>query len=422
MKLQEILQYIQTHHVKFVRLAFCDIFGTLKNLSINAEDFESATTYGVNLDASIVNGFMNFKKTDLLLFPDLETMTILPWRSNHEKVVRFFCDIKHVDLRPFEGDGRYLLKQAMEACEAFGYTPNIGIESEFYVFQNDESGEPTNIPVDTASYLDVTPLDKCENLRRDVCLALGEMGIKTTMSYHEKGPGQNVIMFQKDYALPSADNFVTFKNAVKSIALVNDLYASFLPRPLANEAGSGLRIKVILRKNDRNIFDDEYAVNLQEQRSFIAGILNRINEMSAILNPIHNSYERLGREKAPKYITWSKENESELIRVDEKHDEYSFITLRSSDAACNPYITFALLLFAGVEGMKHQEQLHDNKTSPDMLPASLAEALENLEKSQFVRTYINEKTLETFIRVKKEEVDLQDQDASFELDPYFRLV
>ncbi|TDW24714.1 L-glutamine synthetase [Breznakia blatticola] len=422
MELQDILQYIQQHHVKFVRLAFCDIFGTLKNLSINAEDFEDATTFGVNLDASIVNGFMNFKKTDLLLFPDLETMTVLPWRSNHEKVVRFFCDIRHVDHRPFEGDGRYILKQAMEACEAYGYTPRIGIESEFYVFKNDEDGKPTNLPVDDASYLDVTPLDKCENIRRDVCLALGEMGVKTTLSYHEKGPGQNVIMFQKDHALPSADNFITFKNAVKSIALVNDLYASFMPRPMANEAGSGLRIKVILSKNDRNIFDDEFEVNIQEQRSFIAGILNRIDDMSAFLNPIHNSYERLGREKAPKYITWSKENESELIRVSEKNDEYSFITLRSPDAACNPYISFALLLFAGVEGMKNHEELHENTKSPRMLPDSLKEAIKKLETSTFIKTYLNEKTLETFIRAKKEEVEQIDKEASFALDPYFRLI
>lgn len=424
MKIEDILRYIEFHHVKFVRLAFCDIFGTLKNLSINAEDFEQATIEGVNIDASDVNGFMNFKKTDLLLFPDLRTMAILPWRSDHEKVVRFFCDITYVDRTPFEGDGRYFLKQAMEACESYGYTPKIGIESEFYLFENDPAGMPTNRPVDQASYLDVTPLDRCENIRREICLALAEMNIKTKMSYHEKGPGQNVIIFQDDYALQAADNLITFKNCVKSLAFVNDLYASFLPRPLRDASGSGLRIKVTLSKNDRNIFDDDYEVNIQEQRCFIAGVLNRIHEMSLILNPINNSYERLGREKAPKYIMWASGNQSQLIRVDEKQDEYSYIMLRSADASCNPYYAYGLLLYAGIAGMRNNEELRSDysKKTGKQLPANLQEAIASFCSSTFVKEVMDEKTIAMICDVKEAEVKQQCEEERFEKDPYFKWI
>lgn len=424
MKIDEILHYIEFNHVKFVRLAFCDIFGTLKNLSINAEDFKQANEQGINLDASDVSGFMNFKKTDLLLFPDLGTMSVLPWRCSHEKVVRFFCDIKYLDGTPFEGDGRQFLRQAMEACEAYGYTPKIGIESEFYLFENDDRGKPTNIPFDDASYLDVTPLDGCENIRREICLSLEQMNVKTTMSYHEKGPGQNVIIFEDDSALKAADNMVIFKNCVKSIALLNGLYASFLPRPLEDASGSGLRIKVTLSKNDRNIFNDDYEVDIEEQRCFIAGVLNRVHEMSLILNPINNSYERLGREKAPKYITWAKGNQSQLIRVDEKKDEYSYIMLRSADASCNPYYAYALLLYAGIEGMKNHEKLPEDysKIPVQQLPKDLKEAIESLEKSTFMKDVMNQKIIDKFCEIKQQEVDDYNEEKRFENDPYFKLI
>ncbi|MDF9825013.1 glutamine synthetase [Breznakia sp. PF5-3] len=423
MKIEKILRYIELNHVKFVRLAFCDIFGTLKNLSINADDFEQATEEGINLDASDVNGFMNYKKTDLLLYPDLDTMTILPWRSGHEKVVRFFCDIRHLDGTPFEGDGRYFLKQAMEACESYGYTPKIGIESEFYLFQNDVDGNPTNRPIDHASYLDVTPLDGGENIRREICLSLEEMGVKTKMSYHEKGPGQNVITFEDNYALQAADNLITFKNCVKSIALLNDLYASFLPRPLADASGSGLRIKVTLSKNDRNIFEDDYEVNLEEQRNFIAGVLNRTYEMSLFLNPINNSYERLGSEKAPKYITWAEGNQSQLLRVDEKQDEYSYIMLRSADAACNPYYAYGLLLYAGIEGMRKSETLSEGHSkSTKELPKNLKEAVESVQNSEFVKEVINKKTVTMFCEIKSEEAASYKDEQRFDSDPYFKLI
>lgn len=424
MKIEEILQYIECNQVKFIRLAFCDIFGALKNISINAKDFKRATQQGIRLDASGVSGFMNVKQTDLLLFPDLNTMSVLPWRSTQENVVRFFCDIKYEDGTFFEGDGRQFLKGAMEACEAYGYTPKIGIESEFYIFKMDENGNPTNIPYDDASYLDVTPLDGCEDIRRKICLSLEQMNVKTTMSYHEKGPGQNVIIFEDDLALKAADNMITFKNCVKSIALLNNLYASFLPKPLEELCGSGLRIKVMLSKNDRNIFEDDYEVDINEQRCFIAGVLNRVQEMSLILNPIHNSYERLGREKAPKYITWAKGNQSQLIRIDEKQDEYSYIMLRSADASCNPYYAYGLLLYAGVEGMKKQEQLPEDYFAfpPQLLPKQLHEAIHCFQESSFIQEVMDHKIIQKYCEVKQQEVDSYHLDKRFYKDPYFKLI
>lgn len=421
MKIEEVLRFIEFHHVRFVRLAICDIFGTLKNISIHAAAFENAFLQGVRLDASEVNGFMDVRKSDLLLFPDLDTMSVLPWRSQQDKVVRFFCDIYYEDGTAFEGDGRNFLRQAMEACEAYGYTPKISVESEFYLFHLDDNRFPTNRPIDNATYLDVTPLDRCENIRRDICLSLEEMNITTFMSYHEKGPGQNVITFQDDYALMAADNLITFKNCVKSLASLNDLYASFLPRPLETESGSGLRIKVTLSKNDRNIFDDDYEVDIQEQRSFIAGVLNRIQEMNLILNPIANSYDRLGREKAPRYISWASGNQSQLIRIDEKQDEYSYIMLRSSDASCNPYYAYGLLLYAGVEGMRNHEKLEVESGMGKQLPSSLKEALDNFKDSSFIAKYMEANVIEMVSKVKSKEASV-DGEAQFANDPYFKLI
>lgn len=417
-QIEEVLQFIEENDVKFIRLAFTDIFGTLKNISINADDFRRVYTDGASFDASTVKGFMNVEASNLLLFPELDTMSILPWRPSTGRVLRFFCNIKYPDGSAFLGDGRQFLRTAKEKCEALGYTPLIGCESEFYLFIQDDFGNITKHPVDQASYLDVAPLDGCENIRREICFSLQEMSIPTNSSYHENGPGQNCITFSPGSAVKAADDLITYKNCVKTIANINGLYASFLPKPLKNESGNALRINIILNKNDRNIFTDDYDNKSEEQQYFIAGVLNRINEITAVLNPINNSYLRIGHKNAPKYAFWTKENNNSLIRVNG-----SQILIRSGDASCNPYFAYGLLLLAGVEGIKHKEMLAESSTTGKQeLPLNLSIAMDCFEKSKFVKATLDKKIIDTFIKVKRAETKDINEKYMYANDKYFKFM
>ena len=312
--MSEVVQFIQENDVKFIRLAFCDIFGNQKNIAIQPTELTRAFEYGIHFNASALRGFLNVDASDLLLFPDPATLSVLPWRPAQGRVVRFYCDIRYPDGTPFEGDGRYLLRQASRRARKAGYSLTMCTASEFYLFELDENGHPTTIPHDHGEYFDVAPLDKAENVRRQICLTLEEMNIQPESSHHEQGPGQNEGDFRAAEALEAADNFVTFKWVVKSMASSSGLYASFLPKPLQNTPGSGLHLAVSITKDGQNLFHPSIEES-EEGRQFVAGVLRRAAEMTIFGNPLTNSFQRLGEFEAPKYITWSHQNRAPLITV-----------------------------------------------------------------------------------------------------------
>ena len=339
----EVLQYAEEENIKFIRLAFCDVYGKQKNISIMPGELARAFETGVAIDASAIAGFGGEVRSDLFLHPDPSTLSALPWRPENGGVVRMYCDISRPDGRPFEADTRRILKEAVAAGKAAGCRFAIGSEMEFYLFQSDEAGRPTREPWDQAGYMDVAPLDKCENIRREVCLTLEQMGIYPESSHHEEGPGQNEIDFRYSDPLSAADNALTFRNVVETIAARNGLWADFSPKPLKNYAGSGLHINLSVTGGEEDLLPP-----------MIAGVLDHVRDMTAFLNPIDASYERLGSRKAPGYITWSSENRSQLIRIPAASGSYRRAELRSPDPAANPYIAFALLLRAGLDGIRRQ--------------------------------------------------------------------
>lgn len=374
-----------------------------------------------------------------MLFPDPDTIAVLPWRPQSGRVVRFYCNIKHPDGRMFEGEVRHLLKKQEEVCESLGYTPKIGSECEFYLFQRDEYNQPTKIPHDEASYFDVAPLDAGENVRREICLNLEAMNIQPESSHHEQGPGQNEVDFKYDKALQSADNVISFKSCVRAVAMQNGLFASFMAKPLIEESGSGMHINISLVKNDRNLFESDYEDMEEEQKWLIAGILNRIKEISIILNPTTNSYFRLGNERAFKYITWSKQNRSQLIRIPAAtNQEYSHVEVRLADPAANPYLAYGLLLAAGIKGITNKEELMPpcdmnlytyEGNEFEKLPNCLEEACYLFEKSEFIKEVLPENVINRFLEVKVQEVNEYNTSINenvsveeFEYRKYFKLI
>lgn len=344
---EEIIQYIQEEDIKFIRLAFCNIFGKQKNISIMADELPRAFAYGIAIDASAIAGFGDEAHSDLLLHPETDTLTILPWHPEHGRVVRMFCSIAYPDGTPFPCDTRSLLKKAMQKADQAGIQFAFGSEMEFYLFELDSSGQPTKIPYDTAAYMDIAPEDKCENIRREICLTLEQMGIYPESSHHEEGPGQNEIDFRYSDPLTSADNTLTFQAIVKTIAQRNGLFADFSPKPLPNQPGNGFHINISAKTKQ----------NEDCMAQMIAGILEQIAEMTIFLNPSPDSYMRFGTQKAPRYITWSSENRSQLIRIPAAIDNYRRAELRSPDPTTNPYLAFTLLIEAGLEGIQKQYTL-----------------------------------------------------------------
>lgn len=413
--ISDVLEFIEDNDVKFIRLAFCDIFGIQKNISILPCELMRAFSDGICFDASALAGFMKVESSDLLLFPDPATLCVLPWRPSTGRVVRFFCDIRYPDGKPFEGDGRQMLRKAAAALNDKNLNCMIGTECEFYLFELDENGTPTRIPYDNASYFDVAPLDKGENVRRQICMTLEEMGIQPEASHHEHGPGQNEIDFKYSQALQAADNMITFKWVVKTIANSNGLFASFLPKPLSCEAGSGLHVNLSLFRNGKNIFCDPNVSHCETAESFIAGILDHAKEMNLFFNPLVNSYERMGKFEAPKYITWSHQNRSPLIRIPAAQGIHRRMEYRASDGTLNPYLAFTLLLHAGLDGVERKLRLPEPcninlfTADPellshyDSLPESLEDAISAAENSEFIKNTIPALTLESYINAKKHE-------------------
>ena len=294
---EEVLQYVQEDDVKFIRLAFCDVFGKQKNISIMPDELLRAFEYGIAFDASAIAGFGDETYSDLLLHPDPQTLMLLPWRPEHGKVVRMFSSVSYPDGTPFACDTRSLLKRAIEDAKAAGYTFSFGAEQEFYLFTLDENGNPTKQPYDHAGYMDIAPDDRGENIRREICLTLEQMGIRPESSHHEEGPGQNEIDFRYSDALTAADNALTFQTIVKTVARSNGLYADFSAKPLEHAPGNGFHINMSVKP-------DKGSENLCYM---IAGILDKVEEMTAFLNPTKESYQRFGVSKAPGYVSWSSE-------------------------------------------------------------------------------------------------------------------
>lgn len=433
----EILSFVEENDIKFIRLQFCDIFGDLKNISIMSSQLEKAFKYGISFDASSIKGFLPVDDSDLFLVPDPSTISILPWRPQEGRVARFFCYVKKPDGTFFEGDCRNILSSTVEELWKSNYSVKVGPESEFYLFKTDDEANPILEPQDKAGYFDVAPFDKGENVRRDICLTLEEMGLTPESSHHESGPGQNEIDFKFDNPLESADNFVTLKSVIKTIANLNGLYASFMPKPLINESGSGCHINLSLHKGDKNIFKTSNLEHSNEAESFIAGIMYRIKEITAVLNPTINSYKRFGAFEAPKYITWSHRNRSQLIRIPAGSDEHSRMELRSSDCLCNPYLAFTLLIRAGIEGIeegrKLDEAVNENiydlgeKQVVEELPRDLGEAINLMRNSTFVKSALGDFLFNKYVELKekewnsykKENVDEDNRITSWEMKNYF---
>ena len=394
----EVLQFVNEEDVKFIRLAFCDVFGKQKNISIMPDELPRAFEYGIAIDASSIDGFGDETRSDLLLHPDPETLMTLPWRPEHGKVVRMFCSITYPDGRPFECDTRSLLKKAVEAAEDAGFCFQFGAEQEFYLFNLDENGDATNVPYDKASYMDIAPEDRGENIRREICLTLEQMGIKPESSHHEDGPGQNEIDFRYSDALAAADNAITFQNVVRTVARRNGLYADFSAKPLENEPGNGFHINMSVKPSN----------NSENLCYMIAGVLEKIKDITVFLNPTENSYKRFGQSKAPYFISWSSENRSQLVRIPAAIGEYRRAELRSPDPTANPYLAFTLLIYAGLYGLKNKLDLpnpvninlfkagEDATKDFDRLPGTLAEACKIATESDFIKKYVPAEILEIY--------------------------
>lgn len=396
---QEVMQFVGEEDVKFIRLAFCDVFGKQKNISIMPEELERAFEYGIAIDASAVKGFGSEAHSDLFLHPDPETLSALPWRPEHGRVVRMYCTVKSPDGNIFENDTRNILKKAVDDAEKAGYEFRFGAEMEFYLFKLDNYGDNVKSPYDNAGYMDIAPYDKSENIRREICISLKEMGIYPESSHHEEGPGQNEIDFRYSDPLSAADNALTFRKIVQDIALHNGLWASFSPKPLEDKPGNGFHINMSVKsKNgEENI-----------SSAMIAGILEHISDMTVVLNPKEESYKRLGSHKAPKYISWSSQNRSQLIRIPAAHGEYKRMELRSPDPRANPYLAFALLIYASLDGIQRKLQLplpadvnlytasEAELSKYKKLPESRKEAAEIAANSEFMRKYLTDSMIETY--------------------------
>ena len=433
---QDIINMIQDNDVEFIRLQFTDIFGTLKNVAITASQIERALKNECMFDGSAIEGFVRIEESDMYLYPDLDTFQIFPWRPQQGKVARLICDVYRPNGEPFEGDPRYILKRVIKQAEDMGYSFEVGPECEFFLFHTDDNGMPTTITHEKGSYFDLGPVDLGENARRDMVLNLEDMGFEIEASHHEVASAQHEIDFAHNGALQTADDIMTLKLVIKSIAKRHGLHASFMPKPKSGVSGSGMHINMSLQKNEHNIFyDPEGDLEMSEDAyHFIAGILAHAKGMTALTNPLVNSYKRLvAGYEAPIYIAWSVMNRSPLVRVPAARGKGTRVELRCPDPACNPYLVLAVCLAAGLEGIKkklvpparvdrnifemdwnEKEALHI-----ESLPQDLCEATRELEKDAFVRNVLGEHVSEKYIEAKyKEWENYRVQVTEWEIEEY----
>ena len=417
---EDIVRIVREDDVEFIRMQFTDIFGQLKNVAITASQIEKAVNNEIMIDGSSIEGFVRIQESDQYLHPDLDTFTILPWRPQHGKVARLICDVYNPDGTPFIGDPRGALRRMLKKASDMGYSFNVGPECEFFLFQTDETGKPTTATNDEAGYFDLGPLDHGESTRREICMALENMGFEIEASHHEVAAGQHEIDFKYAEALTAADNIMTFKMAVKTLAQKNGLHATFMPKPIFGVNGSGMHTNMSLFKDGKNIFFDEKGDKKlsDDARHFIAGLLEHVSGMTAVLNPLVNSYKRLvpGYE-APCYLAWSASNRSALIRIPAARGNSTRVELRNPDPSCNPYLALAVCLAAGLDGIERglepPEEITENifdmdaaaraANGIDDLPDSLEHALFALEADPLIQSVLGPHIYPQYISGKKKE-------------------
>jgi len=433
---EEVMKLVEEEDVEFIRLQFTDIFGNLKNVAVTASQLEKALDNQVMFDGSSIEGFVRIEESDMYLHPDLDTVAIFPWRPQQGKVARFICDVYRPDGTAFEGDPRSVLKKETEKAAALGYTFDVGPECEFFLFHTDENGLPTTLTHEKAGYFDLGPVDLGENARRDMVMTLEEMGFEVEASHHEVAPAQHEIDFKYDEALVTADNIMTFKLAVKTIAKRHGLHATFMPKPKFGINGSGMHTNMSLKRDGKNVFfdpDDKLQLS-KEAYYFIGGIIKHMRGMAAITNPLVNSYKRLiAGYEAPVYIAWSATNRSPLIRIPATRGEGTRVELRCPDPSCNPYLALALCLAAGIDGIQNQieppksvdlnifEMTEEERSfyNIEALPATLIEAVEEMEKDSFIREVLGDHIFNKYVEAKKKEWDAyRTQVTQWELDEY----
>lgn len=414
---EDVLSLAHDRGVQFIRLQFTDILGTLKNVAITTEQLEKALTEGIMFDGSSIEGFVRIEESDMYLMPDPNTFTVFPWRGRDGAVGRLICDIYNPDGTPFGGDPRNALKRVLAEAKELGYTMNVGPEAEFFLFNTEQSGRPTVTTHDEGSYFDLSPLDRGEDTRRDMVLALQDMGFEVEASHHEVAPGQHEIDFRYDDALSTADNVVTFKYVVRSIAQLHGLHATFMPKPVFGINGSGMHVNQSLFANGANAFyDPDQPLQLSSVALYyLGGLLSHVKGLTAITNPIVNSYKRLvpGYE-APVYIAWSPRNRSPLVRVPASRGQGTSLEFRSPDPSCNPYLAFAVNLKAGLDGIKNKIdppapvdqnifEMSDRELQDlgiDCLPGTLGDALEELKKDTLIQDALGPHIYEKFVTAK----------------------
>ena len=434
---EDIIRMVKEEDVKFIRMQFTDIFGQLKNVAITASQIEKAVDNQIMIDGSSIEGFVRINESDQYLWPDLDSFVIFPWRPQHGKVARLICDVHNPDGTPFVGDPRGVLERVLEKAKAMGYdTFNVGPEAEFFLFQTDEEGKPTTRTNDEAGYFDLGPLDHGESTRREICLALEEMGYEIEASHHEVAQGQHEIDFKYAPALQCADKIMTFKLAVKTLAQKNGLHATFMPKPIFGINGSGMHTNMSLFRDGKNVFFDENGPKglSREAYAFIAGILAHMKGMAAVTNPLVNSYKRLGAgHEAPRYRAWSASNRSALIRIPAARGQATRVELRSPDPACNPYLAVAVCLAAGLDGIARgltpppeitgdiyaMDDATRQKHGIYCLPDTLKDALEELEKDALILDVLGQHVAEHYVKGKmKEWEEYQTRVSSWELEKY----
>ncbi len=434
---EEVKSLIKEYNIKFIKLQFVDINGQVKNMSVPSEQIDKALNNEIMLDGSSIKGFRSIETSDMFFHPDINSFQILPWRNtNGVNAARLICDIYNSDGTPFEGCPRCNLKRVMEAAEKLGFSMNVGPEAEFFLFSKDKDGNVTTDTQDRAGYYDVGPEDLGEDVRSDIVLTLQEMGFDIEASHHEVADGQHEIDFRYADILTAADNVTTFRIAVKAIAAQHNLHATFMPKPIFGINGSGMHCNVSLFKDGKNAFYDEKAeYQLSDTAKYaVGGILKHVKSITAITNPVVNSYKRLvpGYE-APVYLAWSLANRSALVRVPAKRGISTRVELRSPDPSCNPYLAFAAILEAALDGIRNKidppAPVESNiyklttkerkKQRIDSLPGSLYEALELMDKSLVARAALGDHIFTEFMTAKNKEWDSYRTDVSkWELDRY----
>lgn len=433
----DIFRMVEEEDVEFIRLQFTDIFGTLKNIAITSSQLEKALDNKCMFDGSSVEGFVRIEESDMYLYPDYDTFEIFPWRPQQGKVARLICDVYTPDGKPFEGDPRWLLKKTIKEANEMGYRFDVGPECEFFLFHTDDNGLPTTLSHEKAGYFDLGPNDLGENIRRDMVLTLEEMGFEIEASHHEVAPAQHEIDFKYDEVLKTADNIQTFKMTVKTIAKRHGLYATFMPKPKFGISGSGMHINMSLATEEgKNIFADENGkIGLSDDAyHFIAGIMKHARGMSAITNPLVNSYKRLvpGYE-APVYIAWSAKNRSPLIRIPASRGNGTRVELRNPDPTANPYLVLALCLAAGLDGIKNKIEVPESvdcniyEMTPgerraagiENMPADLKEAVDCLVADEFLCSVLGEHITTKYVEAKmKEWENYTTRVSQWEIDEY----